>query len=240
LRFTLLLNHSSLQKKLFLSPFFSPLFLFRLSTVFFVASRRKKRSKTEKKRKKSQPRSMATSTTTAQQLAVALIELDVAQKKVQALREQLARETPTPTLPALPIVRATPPPSRHIHTHSNRQLITQAIEHVCLSGAQATEARQGALAELRLSPGEYFVVLFRPGDARKFRGLYLCNLKSQCAMRIYGKGLKIIEASSIHTYLGYSSTHKAFSPLPVKSLTPSVAGIILGTVAIGSISVPLS
>lgn len=99
---------------------------------------------------------------------------------------------------------------------SNRQLLSNAITHVCLAGATMSVARSTVLSELQQSPGEHFLLLLKQERVLIFKALYLCNLDTQQAMKLYGDGPDLMDSTQIQLYFKYDSAAKQFKPIPAE------------------------
>jgi len=69
--------------------------------------------------------------------------------------------------------------------------------------------------------------LFVQGGALQFRGLYVCNLDTQQALRLAGDGPELIDSAAVAAYFKYDSAAKEFKPLTADSLTPTTAAVVL-------------
>jgi len=123
---------------------------------------------------------------------------------------------------------ATAPPvaTAGLNKPSNKALLVNAVTHVLLAGGPMSALRESVLSELRASPGLHFVVVLK-GGALQFRGLYVCNLDTQQAMRLAGDGPELIDSSMVSHYFKYDSAAKEFKPLTQDALTPTTAAVVL-------------
>ncbi|TPX43175.1 hypothetical protein SeMB42_g04742 [Synchytrium endobioticum] len=122
---------------------------------------------------------------------------------------------------------------------SNRQLIRNALVHLCLAGSVNEKAKEQVLEDLDCHPGTHFIILFPPPESRSFRGLYTYDPTLDIVYRISavnkaGTGPDRLLPSDISAYYKYDSGAKEFKKLEgCKGFGRSVSAVALGRDFVG-------
>ncbi|KAJ3021579.1 Calmodulin-regulated spectrin-associated protein 1 [Thoreauomyces humboldtii] len=140
---------------------------------------------------------------------------------------------------------ATPPPSRGIRAselprsvaraspvkeQSNRQLIRNALMHVCLAGAVNEKCQAEVLEDLSATTSNHFMILFHAPSTQTFRGLYSYDPHLDQALKIHPgtQGPDVLDTSSVLTFYKYDSGARTFKAVPTKSFGRSVHAVAIG------------
>jgi hypothetical protein len=108
---------------------------------------------------------------------------------------------------------------------SNRQLIKNAICHVCLAGDVNLSSKQRALTELETSSALHFFILFKHVISFKFRALYSYSEGKVC--KIFGSGPQVVQECMIDQFYKYNCGSKEFSKIHSYSFSLSVDAFTL-------------
>ncbi|CAI8014776.1 Patronin [Geodia barretti] len=108
---------------------------------------------------------------------------------------------------------------------SNRQLIKNAICHVCLAGDVNLSSKQRALTELETSSALHFFILFKHVISFKFRALYSYSEGKVC--KIFGSGPQGVQECMIDQFYKYNCGSKEFSKIHSYSFSLSVDAFTL-------------
>ncbi|KAJ3042069.1 Calmodulin-regulated spectrin-associated protein 2 [Rhizophlyctis rosea] len=130
---------------------------------------------------------------------------------------------------ATPTTKATP--SKPVaKEQSNRQLIRNALVHVCLAGAVNEKVKEEVLEDLADSPQSHFIILFKNPENHTFRGLYSYDPVLDQALKVYAgtQGPDVLDAAAISAYYKYDSGARTFRGVPTKSLGRSVHAVAVG------------
>ena len=115
---------------------------------------------------------------------------------------------------------------KQLRSKSNRLLITNAINHCCLSGKVNDKIRNKTLNALEESDARHLMVLFRDNNCQ-FRALYKYNPEEEKLHKISGSGPGLIVPSMIEALFKYNSGRRAFTCVPSKTLAVSIDGITI-------------
>ena len=115
---------------------------------------------------------------------------------------------------------------KQLRSKSNRTLITNAINHCCLSGKVNEKNREKTLTALENSEDRHLMVLFRDNNCQ-YRALYGYHPDEEKLKKICGKGPAIIIPSMIEALFKYNSGRRAFARVPSKTLSVSIDGITI-------------
>ncbi|KAJ3299477.1 Calmodulin-regulated spectrin-associated protein 1 [Borealophlyctis nickersoniae] len=128
-----------------------------------------------------------------------------------------------------PTTTPRPSPATAAKEQSNRQLIRNALVHVCLAGSVNEKVKQEVLEDLADSTSSHFLILFRDIENYTFRGLYSYDPTLNQALKVYAgtQGPDVLEASAITAYYKYDSGARTFRALPTRSLGRSVHAVAI-------------
>ena len=115
---------------------------------------------------------------------------------------------------------------KQLRSKSNRTLITNAINHCCLSGKVNEKIREKTLNALESSEDRHLMVLFRDNNCQ-FRALYGYHPDEEKLHRICGNGPTTIIPSMIEALFKYNSGRRSFACVPSKTLSVSIDGITI-------------
>lgn len=115
---------------------------------------------------------------------------------------------------------------KQLKSKSNRGLITNAINHCCLSGKVNEKARNKTLKALEDCEARHLMVLFRDNNCQ-YRALYSYQPAEEKLFKICGNGPNFINPSMIEALFKYNSGRRAFSCVPSKTLSVSIDGITI-------------
>ncbi|KAI8927524.1 hypothetical protein BC831DRAFT_452210 [Entophlyctis helioformis] len=147
--------------------------------------------------------------------------------------------TPAPGLGSGPAPSAKSTPKRTLpqpksKEQSNRNLIKNALMHVCLAGSVNTCVKEEVLEDLQESPASHFVILFRDVNNFSFRGLYSWDPVLDQTLKVHGGsvGPNVVDPASVLEYYKYDSGARTFRVVPTKSFGRSVHAVAIGRNAV--------
>ncbi|RDD38387.1 Calmodulin-regulated spectrin-associated protein 2 [Trichoplax sp. H2] len=105
---------------------------------------------------------------------------------------------------------------------SNKKVLINALEYVCLAGTVNKDQREHALSAMEESDASIFMVLFRDQNGSKFRGLYAFFHDIEEAEKIFGTGPRLVLPNMIEKSFKYYTGAKQFREIPSKVLSVSV------------------
>ena len=115
---------------------------------------------------------------------------------------------------------------KQLQSKSNRTLITNAINHCCLSGKVNEKTREKTIRALEASEARHLMVLFRDNNCQ-FRALYAYHPDEEKLHKICGNGPSSIVPAMIEALFKYNSGRRAFTCVPSKTLSVSIDGITI-------------
>ena len=115
---------------------------------------------------------------------------------------------------------------KQLRSKSNRILITNAINHCCLSGKVNEKIRIKTLQALEGNNDRHLMVLFRDNNCQ-YRALYSYQPVEERLYKICGNGPNLINPSMIEALYKYNSGRRAFMCVPSKTLSVSTDGITI-------------
>ncbi|KAJ3411880.1 Calmodulin-regulated spectrin-associated protein 1 [Chytridiales sp. JEL 0842] len=89
------------------------------------------------------------------------------------------------TCSPLPPIHAKKRPLAVVKPQSNRQIIKNALVHVCLAGSVNQRVKQEVLEDLESSTAHHFIILFRGLKNHAFRGLYSYDPNLHQVLKVY-------------------------------------------------------
>ncbi|KAG5459944.1 MAG: microtubule-binding calmodulin-regulated spectrin-associated-domain-containing protein, partial [Olpidium bornovanus] len=107
-------------------------------------------------------------------------------------------------------------PTRTSH-RSNRQLVRNALVHICLAGTVNTNTKEEVLEDLDGFAGDNFVILFRGTKDHAFRALYSYDAKTSEVLKVYGTGPMSLTGAQVAEFYKYDSGSRSFKTVPTKS-----------------------
>jgi hypothetical protein len=128
---------------------------------------------------------------------------------------------------------------------SNRQLIKNALIHVCLAGTVHDRIKQEVLEDLEVSPASHFIILLRGSKNHAFRGLYSYDPTLNQVLKIYASPATIdeqtgqvhvaapysgpdsLEAGDVIEFFKYDSGTRSFKTLPTTHFGMSVCAVAI-------------
>lgn len=111
---------------------------------------------------------------------------------------------------------------------SNKKLIQNAINYVCLAGEAQKSDRSAVLTELEFSSATSFLVILKKNRTLTFGGLYTLNLASKTATKLWGDGPTTVGEGMIAEYYKFSSAGKTWEPMNgLTSFAPTTDAISL-------------
>ncbi|CAM9253119.1 unnamed protein product [Pylaiella littoralis] len=115
--------------------------------------------------------------------------------------------------------RIASPAVRGFSRRSNRKLVRNAINFLCLAGGHLEEKKTRALQALDSHPGSNFVVLLAHTKLLSFKGLYACSGEEDgTADRVFGLGPPQIDATVASGFYKYNSAAREFREVRSKTL----------------------
>eukprot|EP00752_Nemacystus_decipiens_P010612 g9450.t1 len=124
-----------------------------------------------------------------------------------------------PRLPAPGAVSAASPAVRGFSRRSNRKLVRNAINFLCLAGGHLEKKKARVLEALDSHPAANFVVLLAHTKLLSFKGLYACNGDEDgTADRVFGLGPPHVDATMVSGFFKYNSAAREFREVHSKSL----------------------
>ncbi|KAJ3326226.1 hypothetical protein HDV06_000102 [Boothiomyces sp. JEL0866] len=168
-------------------------------------------------------------------------EEEIARKKLEqvALQEQViseklrkrsekitesARQTPKPPKATSSKLR------KSLSTKSNKNLIKNALMHVCLAGNLHKGVKEEVLQDLAESDANHFVILLRDVNNFAFRGLYFWDPNLDQTLKLYSgsPGPTELDPAGVLEFYKYDSGARTFKPIPTKSFGRTVDAIAIG------------
>ncbi|KAJ3417175.1 Calmodulin-regulated spectrin-associated protein 1 [Chytridiales sp. JEL 0842] len=159
-----------------------------------------------------------------------------ASKSTKDVNRPQSAKTSTQSSPA---PRVIPPIRKPL---SNRQLIKNALLHVCLAGSVHERVKQEVLEDLEASPGSHFIILLRGSKNHAFRGLYSYDPALNQVLKVYAppavvdehtgqivsapySGPDSLTETDVLEFFKYDSGTRSFKILPTKSFGMSVSAV---------------
>ncbi|KAJ3160887.1 Calmodulin-regulated spectrin-associated protein 1 [Geranomyces michiganensis] len=117
-----------------------------------------------------------------------------------------------------------------VKEQSNRQLIRNALVHVCLAGSVNEKCQEEVLEDLETTSSNHFIILFHAPSTQTFRGLYSYDPRLDQALKIHPgtQGPDVLDTSNVLTFYKYDSGARSFKPVPTKSFGRSVHAVAIG------------
>ncbi|KAJ3140522.1 Calmodulin-regulated spectrin-associated protein 3 [Geranomyces variabilis] len=171
--------------------------------------------------------------------------------------QERAASSPTSTAGAATPRRASKSNVRpNVKEQSNRQLIRNALVHVCLAGSVNEKCQEEVLEvcrniyydsrvthqpltirihccrqkDLETTPSNHFIILFHAPSTQTFRGLYSYDPRLDQALKIHPgtQGPDVLDTANVLTFYKYDSGARIFKPVPTKSFGRSVHAVAIG------------
>ncbi|CAM9741231.1 unnamed protein product, partial [Ectocarpus sp. 12 AP-2014] len=115
--------------------------------------------------------------------------------------------------------RVASPAVRGLSRRSNRKLVRNAINFLCLAGGHLQERKARALEALDSHPASNFVVLLAHTKLLSFKGLYACRGEDDgSADRVFGLGPPHVDATMASGFFKYNSAAREFREVHSKTL----------------------
>ncbi|CAM9425449.1 unnamed protein product [Ectocarpus sp. 13 AM-2016] len=115
--------------------------------------------------------------------------------------------------------RVASPAVRGLSRRSNRKLVRNAINFLCLAGGHLQERKARALEALDSHPASNFVVLLAHTKLLSFKGLYACRGEDDgSADRVFGLGPPYVDATMASGFYKYNSAAREFREVHSKTL----------------------
>ncbi|CAM9495431.1 unnamed protein product [Ectocarpus sp. 8 AP-2014] len=115
--------------------------------------------------------------------------------------------------------RVASPAVRGLSRRSNRKLVRNAINFLCLAGGHLQERKARALEALDSHPASNFVVLLAHTKLLSFKGLYACRGEDDgSADRVFGLGPPHVDATMASGFYKYNSAAREFREVHSKTL----------------------
>ncbi len=111
---------------------------------------------------------------------------------------------------------------------SNKNLVKNAIQSVCLAGGSCTEDRNNVLNKLAESDSKHFVIVFKKTRNLLFKGLCAVSEDGE-ATKLFGDGPDALMAEDVDTFFKYDCAAKQFVPLRLTKFSPTVDAVCLRT-----------
>ena len=122
-------------------------------------------------------------------------------------------------------------PGHTFSKHSNKKIIKNAIEFVCLAGEVNRKLRQKVLSVIDKSEENYFVIVFKTEllGSRVFKALFSHNVDSGEVKRVLGANSlpSVVKAKMVKSFYSYDSGAKKFKELPCKDFILGTDAIVL-------------
>ncbi|KAJ3171994.1 Calmodulin-regulated spectrin-associated protein 1 [Geranomyces variabilis] len=145
--------------------------------------------------------------------------------------QERAASSPTCTAGAATPRRASKSNVRpNVKEQSNRQLIRNALVHVCLAGSVNEKCQEEVLEDLETTSSNHFIILFHAPSTQTFRGLYSYDPRLDQALKIHPgtQGPDVLDTANVLTFYKYDSGARIFKPVPTKSFGRSVHAVAIG------------
>ncbi|KAJ3154000.1 Calmodulin-regulated spectrin-associated protein 1 [Geranomyces variabilis] len=145
--------------------------------------------------------------------------------------QEQAASSPTSTAGAATPRRASKSNVRpNVKEQSNRQLIRNALVHVCLAGSVNEKCQEEVLEDLETTSSNHFIILFHAPSTQTFRGLYSYDPRLDQALKIHPgtQGPDVLDTANVLTFYKYDSGARIFKPVPTKSFGRSVHAVAIG------------
>lgn len=113
---------------------------------------------------------------------------------------------------------------------SNRKLIRNALQYVCLAGGAIKSEREAVLELLDNDSGDLYMILLKKERSLMFKALLRVDLDTRKATKLYGDGPAVVTEDMVQHYFKYDSAAKAFKDLASQSFSPTTdAACLLST-----------
>ncbi|KAJ3175240.1 Calmodulin-regulated spectrin-associated protein 1 [Geranomyces variabilis] len=145
--------------------------------------------------------------------------------------QERAASSPTSTAGAATSRRPSKSSVRaNVKEQSNRQLIRNALVHVCLAGSVNEKCQEEVLEDLETTSSNHFIILFHAPSTQTFRGLYSYDPRLDQALKIHPgtQGPDVLDTANVLTFYKYDSGARIFKPVPTKSFGRSVHAVAIG------------
>ncbi|KAJ3315661.1 hypothetical protein HDV04_002075 [Boothiomyces sp. JEL0838] len=155
------------------------------------------------------------------------LQEQIISEKLKKRSEKLiesARQTPKPPKPTSSKFR------KSLSTKSNKNLIKNALMHVCLAGNLNKGVKEEVLQDLTESEANHFVILLRDVNNFAFRGLYFWDPNLDQTLKLYSgsPGPTELDPAGVLEFYKYDSGARTFKPIPTKSFGRTVDAIAIG------------
>lgn len=111
---------------------------------------------------------------------------------------------------------------------SNRKLVKNALQQVCLAGYHNTEKKNEALSALDSCESSHFLILLNQNKTLAFKGLYSLDLEEGKAEKLFGLGPSLLDSGYEGlTFYKYNSAGKEFREISTKDFTVTTDAVSL-------------
>lgn len=115
---------------------------------------------------------------------------------------------------------------------SNKQLIKNALCHVCLAGRVNEREKENVVRALSSTDSEQFIILVRDDKSPVFKALYHIN-HANTFVKIIGKGPRLLnDPNMIKAFLRYDSGGKKFLPISTKQFGVTTDAVVLNSLIV--------
>lgn len=108
---------------------------------------------------------------------------------------------------------------------SNKQLIKNALQYVCLQGKVNDFKKQQVLQVLKMHKGEHYVIQLLDDKNSNFKSLY--SFANNVLTKLTGEGPFVVTFDMIDLYLRYDSASKQFNILQTKDFLLTTDAIVI-------------
>lgn len=121
------------------------------------------------------------------------------------------------------------PKKKPLMTSSNKKLIMNALQYLCLAGNTHDQMRNDAVSKVTQCTHNHFVVLLKQTTTLKYSGIYISNISHGILYKLVGEGPDFILDKYILQYFKYDSAGKQWSLLPSQKLTLTTDAVTLNS-----------
>ncbi|XP_074656708.1 calmodulin-regulated spectrin-associated protein 1-like [Tubulanus polymorphus] len=110
---------------------------------------------------------------------------------------------------------------------SNRNVIINAISHVCLAGSVNNETKNRTIDDISKSEANHFLILFRDSGCQ-YRAVYTYNPETEDMFKLTGNGPKALSEKMMERFYKYNSGSKSFSVISsTKHMSVSIDAVTI-------------